>query len=135
MDQVLRVSAVRLQLSTGQAVGYRLLRGHFHRRRLDRDLDDALQTHHRGSFLVIVVAAVVNILTTNRPVTHRAGQTQALAAHRTDARRMTTRDDTVDNRVHHGHPHRLAQRMAGREGQMIWKSITNLQCSKIPGQT
>lgn len=38
-------------------------------------------------------------------------------------------------RVHHGHPHRLGQRMAGREGQMIWKNITNHQCSKIPGLT
>lgn len=38
-------------------------------------------------------------------------------------------------RVHRGHPHHLVQRMAGIEGQMIWKSITNLQCSKIHGLT
>jgi len=36
-------------------------------------------------------------------------------------------------RVHHGHQHHMVQRMAGREGQMIWKSITNHQCFKIPG--
>lgn len=135
---VQQVSAALLQPSTGQGVCFHRLRGLIqpHRRRLGRGLDSVLPIPHRESMGVIGAAgAVGNILTVSLRVTHRAERTPVPAERRSDARRMRVPGDTLDIRVHHGHPHRLVQRMAGIEGQMIWKSITNLQCSKIHGLT
>lgn len=97
-----QASAARLQPSTGQAVCFHRLRGHFqpHRRRLDLDLDSVLQIPHRESLVVTEAAAVVggSILTISLRLTHRADRAPVPAAHRSDARRMRVPDDTLDIR-------------------------------------